>query len=808
MKKQYKNITSVLLKSFFREIKPFPLLFIVAIISLLFIGGYKGYRVYTEEKNLKSAQELYGKYTLTVNYLTSDEMKNIEKFCSDYETVAIYQKNLSTSNGLMIYGTREVFDISNLELLQGSLPKNNNQIVCEQKYLTQQGITFSEEQDLYIELDGTNYIITGTMCVNNNIHIEGYYMPQFFFDYTSASFEKNSENYSLYIATPTQEKAYELKSQIVKKYNIEENNIAFNNSVLIYTGTTESGDSSDIILSVCDKLFYLILVLLTIIFTSVISMRYKKMKATTDIYIKLGISKKTLLIVASLFIIGFFLISMFVDIIILIFVLSLVKANVEIIKQPIIFMTLSMMLSIFSTILAFSNTLNDKLSLKSCNLPPKQIKNSAKHNSELINTKYPFLRIAQINIITNKKRYILSVIGTVITIVILSLFLYSTNYINIDQGEYKYDYRVDYVYDSMADSYTGSKEIYDKYTEIISSELFDVYPIYYKNHTLKINKNCMNKDYIKFLKNSSTEAFMELEHIDNKPFSTRFIIIGADEEQLKTVFGLKEQYSLKDNECLLVNYVNTPNGKGFSTGLSKGEVLTVSHYDYSICESGVEADFKLKIKNIVEEIDFSIQDSFYYPIIIVNKSVFNKISPFEYDYPQLLYLNSKTNSKAEINDFFKGASGMLLTDLTEIKSMITEQKITSSTSIFVMCILLIFILATNSSLNIINKFDYERKQIATLKAIGINNKYLVFNLAYEYIITIVQSIIFGSIFSFLACYIVYFYIREKVFYFVFEIPILYVGIPLLVVLFIYIVVAIPIYNKIKKMNISEALQNE
>lgn len=808
MKKQYKNIISVLLQSFFREIKPFPLLFIVAIISLLFVGGYKGYRVYTEEKNLKSAQELYGRYTLTVNCLTIDEMKNIEKFCSDYETVAVYQKNLSTSNGLMIYGTSELFDVSNLELLQGSLPKNNNQIVCEQKYLTQQGITFSEEQDSYIELDGTNYIITGTMCVNNNIHIEGYYMPQFFFDYTSAAFEEDSDNYSLYIATSTQEKAYELKSQIVKKYNIEENNIAFNNSVLIYTGTTESGDSSDIILSVCDKLFYLILVLLTIIFTSVISMRYKKMKATTDIYIKLGISKKTLLIVASLFIIGFFLISMFIDIIILIFVLSLIEANVEIIEQPIIFMALSMMLNILSAILAFSNTLNDKLSLKSCNLHPKQLKNTAKHNSELINAKYPFLRIAQINIITNKKRYILSVAGTVITIVILSLFLYSTNYINIEQGEYKYDYRVDYVYDSMADSYTGSKEIYDKYTEIISSELFDVYPIYYKNHTLKINKNSMNKDYIKFLKNSSTEAFMELEHIDNKPFSTRFIIIGADEEQQKKVFGLREQYSLKDNECLLVNYVNTPNGKGFSTGLSKGEVLTVSHYDYSSCESGVEADFKLKIKNIVEEIDFSIQDSFYCPIIIVNKSVFNKVSPFEYDYPQLLYLNSKTNSKAEINDFFKGASGMLLTDLTNIKSMITEQKITSYTSIFVMCILLIFILSTNSSLNIINKYEYERKQIATLKAIGIDNKYLIFNLAYEYIITIIQSIIFGSIFSFFSCYIVYFYIREKVFYFVFEIPILYVGIPLLIVLFIYIVVAIPIYCKIKKMNISEALQNE
>ena len=151
---------------------------------------------------------------------------------------------------------------------------------------------------------------------------------------------------------------------------------------------------------------------------------------------------------------------------------------------------------------------------------------------------------------------------------------------------------------------------------------------------------------------------------------------------------------------------------------------------------------------------------------------------------------------------------MLLTDLTEIKSMMTEQTITSAVSIFVMCLLLVFILATNSSLNIINKYNYERKQLATLKAIGIDNKYLIFNLAYEYIITIVHSIIFGSIFSFLACYIMYFYIREKVFYFVFEIPILYVGIPLLTVFLIYILVAIPIYQKIRKMNIAETLQTE
>ena len=808
MKNQHENLIPVLLKSFFREIKPFPLIFIIAIISLFFIGGYNGYRSYTSEKNLQNAQELYGDYTLSVNYLNFDEVDKIKTLCADCETVTVYQKGINTSNGLMIYGTSSFFDISNLELLQGQLPKNKKEVLCEQKYLIQQGITFSESQDSYIELEGVNYLITGTMRVNDNIHIEGYYMPRFFLDYASNSFEKNSYNYSLYIVTPTQKGAYELKNHIVKERGIEESNITFNNSVLIYTGTTESGESSDIILSICDKLFYLIFVLLAIVFTSVVSMRYKKMKSTINIYNKLGISKQTLLSVASLFMFGFFFITLLFSVVIFILLVFLLNANYTIIVKPIIFMTLFATLNILLSIFSFSNNLKNKFFIRNHIPSIKRTKNSEKYNSELINTKYPFFRIAQINISYSKKRYVLSIIGTVVTIVILSLFLYSTNYINIDQGEYKYDYRVDYVYDSMADSYTGSKEIYDKYTEIIASELFDVYSVYYKNHTVKIDKKSMDKDYIHFLRNSNTEAFMELEHIDNKPFSTRFIVIGADEEQQKNVYGLTEQHSLKDNECLLVNYVNTPNGKGFATGFSKGEALTVSHYDYSTVEGGVGADFKLTIKDTIEDIDFIIQDSFYYPIIIVNKTVFKKISPFEYDYPQLLYLNSKTTSETEINDFFKGTSGMLLTDLTEIKSMMTEQTITSAVSIFVMCLLLVFILATNSSLNIINKYNYERKQLATLKAIGIDNKYLIFNLAYEYIITIVHSIIFGSIFSFLACYIMYFYIREKVFYFVFEIPILYVGIPLLVVLLIYILVAIPIHNKIKKMNISETLQNE
>lgn len=808
MKKQHENLISVLLKSFFREIKPFPLIFIIAIISLFFIGGYNGYRSYTSEKNLQNAQELYGDYTLSVNYLNFDEVDKIKTLCADYETVTVYQKGINTSNGLMIYGTSSFFDISNLELLQGQLPQNKKEVLCEQKYLIQQGITFSESQDSYIELDGVNYLITGTMRVNDNIHIEGYYMPRFFLDYASNSFEKILYNYSLYIVTPTQKGAYELKNHIVKECGIEESNITFNNSVLIYTGTTESGESSDIILSICDKLFYLIFVLLAIVFTSVVSMRYKKMKSTINIYNKLGISKQTLLSVASLFMFGFFFITLLFSVVIFILLVFLLNANYTIIVKPIIFMTLFATLNILLSIFSFSNNLKNKFFIRNHIPSIKRTKNSEKYNSELINTKCPFFRIAQINISYTKKRYVLSIIGTVVTIVILSLFLYSTNYINIDQGEYKYDYRVDYVYDSMADSYTGSKEIYDKYTEIIASELFDVYSIYYKNHTVKIDKKSMDKDYIHFLRNSNTEAFMELEHIDNKPFSTRFIVIGADEEQQKNVYGLTEQHSLKDNECLLVNYVNTPNGKGFATGFSKGEALTVSHYDYSTVEGGVEADFKLTIKDTIEDIDFNIQDSFYYPIIIVNKTVFNKISPFEYDYPQLLYLNSKTTYETEINDFFKGTSGMLLTDLTEIKSMMTEQTITSAVSIFVMCLLLVFILATNSSLNIINKYNYERKQLATLKAIGIDNKYLIFNLAYEYIITIVHSIIFGSIFSFLTCYIMYFYIREKVFYFVFEIPILYVGIPLLTVFLIYILVAIPIYQKIRKMDIAETLQTE
>ncbi len=808
MKKSNKNITSLLLKSFTKEIKPFPLIFILAIISLLFIGGYKTYRNCTDEKNLNNAQELYGRYNLIVNDLNIDEANKIEKSCLNYETITVYQTKPNLLNGLMIYGTRDYFDMSNMEILQGKIPKGVNQIMCEEKYLTQQGIEFSESKDTYIEIDGTMYLITGTICVNDNIHIEGYYLPRFFLDYNSLSARKSDNNYSLYIATDTQENAFELKKSLLRKNNIDENDILFNNSVLIYTGTIEDGSSSDIVISICDKLFYLILFLLVIVFISVISMRYKKMKSTTRIYTKLGISDKTLLWVISLFMIIFFFMSITISCAILISILFFIKSNITVILEPLLFMIVFSIFSVISAIFVFSKNIKNEFIVKNKISTLKKAKNTDEYNSQLINTKHPFFRIAQINVNTSKKRYVLSLVGTVMTIVILSLFLYSTNYINIDQGEYQYDYRVDYVYDSMAESYIGSEEIYNKYTELLSSRLFDVFPVYYKNHSIKINKNSMDKDFIKFLRTSNTEAFMELEHIDNKLFSTRFVVIGADENLQKKIYGLSKPISLKDNECILVNYVNTPNGKGFSTGLSMNDILTISYYDYSTVEGGVEADFNLSIKCVVDEINFNFQDSFYHPIIIVNKNVFNKISTFEYDYPQLLYLNTKSDSKEDINNFFKGISGMLLTDLTEIKNMITEQKIASSASIFVMCLLLVFILSTNSAINIINKYNYERKQLATLKAIGIENKYLIFNLAYEYIITIIQSILFGSILSFIACYIVYFYIRDKAFYFVFEIPIIQIIIPILLVLIIYILSAIPIYKKISKMNISETLQTE
>ena len=95
MKKQHENLISVLLKSFFREIKPFPLIFIIAIISLFFIGGYNGYRSYTSEKNLQNAQELYGDYTLSVNYLSFDEVDKIKTLCADYETVIKKKPNIN-----------------------------------------------------------------------------------------------------------------------------------------------------------------------------------------------------------------------------------------------------------------------------------------------------------------------------------------------------------------------------------------------------------------------------------------------------------------------------------------------------------------------------------------------------------------------------------------------------------------------------------------------------------------------------------------------------------------------------------------
>ena len=81
----------------------------------------------------------------------------------------------------------------NVKLKEGRLPQNENEVLCEEKFLYKQGLEFKNDGTTKIKIDEKSYTVTGIVYINMPDVTMYTYIPSLFY-YYNKNYIKNDYN--------------------------------------------------------------------------------------------------------------------------------------------------------------------------------------------------------------------------------------------------------------------------------------------------------------------------------------------------------------------------------------------------------------------------------------------------------------------------------------------------------------------------------------------------------------------------------------------------------------------------------------
>lgn len=798
------SIYRVIRKCLWKKIHIKYLLLITFVVSLTFVEFYTNYLVTKNDIAIQEGYKEYGEFQFQISGLTYDKALIISQE-KDMKKTCIYSAQyVVNENAYTYYINTDFFDFSNVKLSEGKFPEKENEIMCEKKYLYKKGLEFSSDSITKIEYNGKEYIVSGVVSINDIGVTMNLYIPVLFLNYNT---NKDLVKDNILACMTDTDKYTKISDYLRVKYEILEDNLIYNNNVLSYAKVNEYNKSTDVF----NPLRYIVLIvsfaLFILIVSNIIVIVTKKIKNETMIIRALGIRIKTIEIEFEKIILKILVTADIIAFIVLGIALNCYYHKVEyspdVIRTIVLMVCIAVLHHILVLIVAFlsfrkhcSGTIHKAVS----NIDDVSI-HSKNMKSRLYGKKLPFLKVAKLSVSMNKTRQILSVLVITISVVAITVFNYISQYIFDLEENDSYDYRIDYEYSDIKETLFGSDEIKSVYKDMLArTDIFDIYPIYYSQVSVELNKSDVSDQYKNYYAELSNENYLKFVVNKTGSYSDRFIFIGADEAILKKVYCC-DYGQLADDECIVVESVSTPNNTSFPVGIKVGTKLQSRYMDI---ENECEKSSEWKVVDIVDSINIAIPNTYYKCYVIVNMKNFEK---FElYNYPQLIYFNDKHNDYDNIHEYFKGITDINVVNIADENEQIKEQRFTSTVILYLLLILLLVLLAINTIISLLDRYDMNRRKFAMLKAIGIGNSKLYLIQLYDYYRTIFTSLILGTILSYIVCYLVYLRIRNELFYFIFKFSYSDLLLPVGVVILIFAVSLLPSYFRIKKINIIEDLQ--
>ena len=421
--------------------------------------------------------------------------------------------------------------------------------------------------------------------------------------------------------------------------------------------------------------------------------------------------------------------------------------------------------------------------------------------------------IALKNIKRNKKKYRVTIVSLFISIVLFISFSSYMNY-TIDtassvMGEVPYDYQISY----FGDDPNNDKEALDKINEIVKNSDVKEYVSYSVSNLSIIGNYTYSDEYLDFYKSAYGDDGIKALNNLKYQYISIYILDDNSYNKYKKLIGLDKDSVILLNKFKGVSYGNNKRVNYNIPVINNGNInIKICNFDDNdedvdttkYCNKNIDNIFVTnKSFDLIEE--FSYMDDFK---LIVNKKLYDSISDSSTHYTQFNIISDNTNNIDKLTKDLDKYSNVNYTNIKEAMKQANNLILVVKILMYGFISLVTLIGVTSVFNTISTSMALRKREFAVLRSIGLTNRGFNKILFFESLFFGMKSLIFAIPVSIGITVLIHYALADMVSISTIIIPWKYIIISIVSVFVIVLLTMMYSTSKIKKHNIIEQIREE
>lgn len=792
-----------------------------------------------------------GKYEANYSDVDLDKLNNIKDkdFTYFYEKPIGFSK-IESSNEYKPYMyitsvNKEYFD--ELKLIEGSFPKNENEVVISNHVITNGGLNYkvgdivtftygSRNIDGDITLANSEFV-DGEFLTNEGTHtykIVGIVERSNFENYSACGYtaftldvnnDKGSVN--LYVMFNKNKKIIKQSEELAKRLNYD-NDINYNSTLLALYGESTYGNVMTTMVSMMMIMLALVSIGCIIVIYNSFAISVMERKKEFGLLSSIGATKRQLshtIFFEALFVgvIGIILgiLGAYIGIGCVVLVINnligdMLEYKLYLVTNP-LFIIIPVIFMII--VIGASAFIPSRRASKVSPIEAIRQNDDIKINKKKIRTSKLVLKlfgiegeIALKNIKRNKKKYRVTIVSLFISIVLFISFSsymnYTLNTASSVMGEVPYDYQISY----FGDDPNNDKEALDKINEIVKSSDVKEYVSYSVSNLSIIGNYTYSDEYLDFYKNAYGDDGIKALNDLKYQYISIYILDDNSYNKYKKLIGIDNDSVILLNKFKGVSYGNNKRVNYNIPVINNGNInIKICNFDNDedvdttkYCNKNIDNIFVTnKSFDLIEE--FSYMNDFK---LIVNKKLYDSISDSSTHYTQFNIISDNTNNIDKLTKDLDKYSNVNYTNIKETMKQANNLILVVKILMYGFISLVTLIGVTSVFNTISTSMALRKREFAVLRSVGLTNRGFNKILFFESLFFGMKSLIFAIPVSIGITVLIHYALADMVSISTIIIPWKYIIISIVSVFVIVLLTMMYSTSKIKKHNIIEQIREE
>lgn len=420
--------------------------------------------------------------------------------------------------------------------------------------------------------------------------------------------------------------------------------------------------------------------------------------------------------------------------------------------------------------------------------------------------------IALKNIKRNKKKYRVTIVSLFISIVLFISFSsymnYTLNTASSVMGEVPYDYQISY----FSTTAGNNGEALDKINEIVKSSDVKEYVSYSVSNLSIIGNYTYSDEYLDFYKSAYGDDGIKALNNLKYQYISIYILDDNSYNKYKNLIGLDKDSVILLNKFKGVSYGNNKRVNYNIPVINNGNInIKICNFDdeentdtTKYCNKNIDNIFVTnKSFDLIEE--FSYMDDFK---LIVNKKLYDSISDSSTHYTQFNIISDNTNNIDKLTKDLDKYSNVNYTNIKEAMKQANNLILVVKILMYGFISLVTLIGVTSVFNTISTSMALRKREFAVLRSIGLTNRGFNKILFFESLFFGMKSLIFAIPVSIGITVLIHYALADMVSISTIIIPWKYIIISIVSVFVIVLLTMMYSTSKIKKHNIIEQIREE